>query len=89
MKCIDCLNAEMCLDHKKHPSLIGCTSGIPERKKRTNADRIRSMNDEELAKFLINADCCIANAGKVDCSQSEECGICEKVIRNWLQSEAE
>ena len=58
-------------------------------KKQTNADRIRSMSDEELAEFLIKSDCCIANAGKVDCSQAEECGICEKVIRNWLKSEVE
>ena len=43
----------MCLDHKEQPSLIGCTSGIPQRKKQTNADRIRSMSDEELAEQLI------------------------------------
>ncbi|MGN0348217.1 MAG: hypothetical protein ACI4DR_01640 [Roseburia sp.] len=51
MKCIDCQNVEMCLDHNENQSLIGCTSGIPERKKQTNADRIRSMSDEELAEF--------------------------------------
>ena len=33
-----------------------CTASFCEyrRKKRTNADRIRAMNDEELAEFLID-----------------------------------
>ena len=33
-----------------------CTASFCEyrRKKQTNADRIRAMNDEELAEFLIN-----------------------------------
>lgn len=53
MKCDECNNANICLDHIELPSLGGCTSGIPDRKIATNADRIRSMSDEELAIFLI------------------------------------
>lgn len=60
-----------------------------EEKKQTNAERIRSMSDVELAEFLIKIDGCLANAGKVDCSQEKECGICEDVIKKWLQSEVE
>ena len=55
----------------------------------TNADRIRSMSDEELAEFLIKTDCCLAKSEHVDCSNQEECGVCEEMIRAWLQSEVE
>ena len=58
-------------------------------KKQTNADRIRSMSDEELAEFLTDSGCCIASEKGVDCSQVDECGICGVVIRDWLQSEVE
>lgn len=102
MKCIDCQNAEMCLDHKEQPSLIGCTSGIPERKKQTNADRIRSMSDEELAEFLAdsekfspcnNCDFHFVDAMNDDC-KAPDGWICTKgyaaaLIQKWLQSEVE
>ena len=80
MKCVDCQNQGMCLDHKEQPSLIGCTSGIPQRKKQTNADRIRSMSDEELAEFLTHAE----TLGYNDSSLS---GNLEMI--KWLQSEVE
>lgn len=54
MKCKKCNNANICLNHIKFPSLRGCTSGIPDRKVPTNADRIRSMSDDELAEWLHN-----------------------------------
>ena len=41
MKCDECNNANICLNHIELPSLVGCTSGIPDRKVTTNADRIR------------------------------------------------
>ena len=47
MKCNECSNANICLDHIEILSLDGCTSGIPDRKVITNADRIRNMSDEE------------------------------------------
>lgn len=50
MKCNKCSNANVCLDHVEIPSLSGCTSGIPDRKVPTNADKIRGMSDEELAE---------------------------------------
>ena len=56
---------------------------------RTNADRIRSMTDTELADFLIKTDCCLAKSEHVDCSNQEECGVCEEMIRAWLQLEVE
>lgn len=92
MKCIDCPNAEMCLDHKEQPSLIGCTSGIPQRKKQTNADRIHSMNIEELAEFLPivsdfmckPTDKCMGNIfNHGECEKTKECAL------KWLRSEVE
>lgn len=60
------------------------------RKKQTNADRIRSMSDVELANFIreLNTDC-LAGAGEVDCSRNEDCIDCMGVTLEWLQSEAE
>lgn len=59
-------------------------------KKQTNADRIRSMSDEELADFIRELnEVCLAGAGKVDCSKNEECIDCKGVVLKWLQSEVE
>lgn len=49
--------------------------------KQTNADRIRSMSDEELAEFL--ADACVSDIGG-----TEECiGYCKPCFLQWLKSE--
>lgn len=55
-----------------------------KKKPQTNADRIRSMTDEELAEFLkkVKEDYQWANPDYPDC---EDCGE----WLNWLQSEAE
>ena len=79
------------MDYKEQPSLIGCTSGIPQRKKQTNADRIRSMSDEELAELLDSVDNGGIRALDVDypcdeCTQKTECEDC---FKEWLQSEVE
>ena len=56
MKCNECNNANICLDHIEFPSLNGCTSGTPDRKVITNADSIRNMSDEELGLFFAILD---------------------------------
>ena len=59
-----------------------------EEKKRTNADRIRSMSDEELAKLIAeNIECTMCPFVNVE----EKCGEirCSKLILEWLQSEVE
>ena len=55
----------------------------------TNADRIRAMSDEELAKFIsIQSDDCL-------CSDNSKCDYhcggdsCLKVLLDWLQQPAE
>lgn len=88
MKCNKCSNANICLDHIEIPSLSGCTSGIPDRKVPTNADKIRNMSDEELAELLFNksrCDNCFAN-----CNDKDNCpslGSCYSRHLEWLQSE--
>ena len=59
-----------------------CTSSFCEyrRKKQTNADRIRAMNDEELAKILGN---------KCICPPTSECVNCFDCWLEWLQKPAE
>lgn len=54
--------------------------------KQTNADRIRSMTDEELAEFLD--DLCVVDAGFrcEECNDTLNCYVC---YLEWLQSEAE
>lgn len=54
----------------------------------TNADRIRAMSDEELAKYLSNPCNC-----EVDPERDgfRECGndLCVKYLLEWLQQPAE
>ena len=61
-----------------------------QRNKQTNADRIRSMSDEKLAKFLsknTNCDCCnIQCPDKLNCPSMSSC-YCRHL--EWLQSEVE
>ena len=71
-------------------NLEPCKDCVP--KKKTNADKIRAMSDEELAEYIFGVS--IGNAPCVLCS--EECDFCElsdeqckeKTLK-WLQSEAE
>ena len=89
--CRICHNTS-CSNHGKNISFLGegwkCNY-IPVP---TNADRIRAMSDEELAK-IINAftayfDECNRNLADTDCHNCELCKLCglgkEKAI-DWLQ----
>ena len=62
-------------------------SGYAQRKPRmTQADRIRSMSDEELA---MNMMCPNENGlGEIECDKSDNCN-CYACILKWLQSEVE
>lgn len=59
----------------------------------TNADRIRSMTDEELADMIMNIEdiCLIDFMCHVDC-EGKVCSECineHPDLMEWLQSEAE
>lgn len=63
---------------------------IVKNDKQTNADRIRSMTDEELAEFIPCPHLVNWIAGKYDtCIHPSGKDGCKKCMLNWLQSEAE
>lgn len=51
----------------------------------TNADRIRSMTDEELAEVLFGSY--IEHMGVEECSHPEE--ACKSCVLDWLKAESE
>ena len=57
-----------------------------EEKHMTNADRIRAMSDEELAKFLHEPFC--DKRTHEECTISY-CGVCDQCVLDWLQQPAE
>ena len=63
---------------------------VSKRKPNTNADRIRSMTDEELARMLAsNADCneCRIYAYKDACMENYDTCVCQWL--GWLRHEIE
>ena len=78
--CDNC-KKERCNDRWKC-HIISCPS-YTEKKKQTNADRIRAMTDEELAKLMNYVDCSC-------CPVGDNCKIiaCEKQLLEWLQQPA-
>ena len=71
---------------------MGCKQNSVDKYKRmTQADRIRSMSDEELAELLDSVDNGGIRALDVDypcdeCTQKTECEDC---FKEWLQTEVE
>ena len=53
----------------------------------TNADRIRSMTDDELAQTLFAS--CLEIMKLEECTNTDNCGVCKRCVLEWLQSEAE
>ena len=59
-------------------------------KSKTNADRIRAMDDKELAEFLEQIVSGNRNVIGINCGNSKcESWKCTECISMWLQSEAE
>ena len=58
--------------------------------RKTNADRIRNMSDEELVELITGlSKHCLGGIGECDCSEYETCQNCNVEVKKWLQSEAE
>ena len=53
---------------------------------KTNAQKIRSMSDEELAKFLQEPFC---DKRTLDECTISYCGVCDQCVLDWLQQPAE
>lgn len=68
-------------------SFVDGTALLPAPEIVTNADRIRAMSDEELAKFLDKVSIrCPRPSITEDCSMPSGC---EKCVLKWLQQQAE
>lgn len=57
----------------------------------TNADKIRSMTDEELAEMLsvVSQHCVVYLSAHIDCRYSRCESSCKSNIKKWLQKESE
>ena len=80
MKCDSCVKKKDCVGYGKTP----CCGAYVSEKKLTNADRIRSMTDEELAKFLSYHGC-----DSTCCHDDVPCDDCTGNTLKWLQKEVE
>jgi hypothetical protein len=76
---------EQCTDQNVVFGIHGCSSReVPNM---TNADRIRSMSDEELVKHL-ECNCCVYQ-NLPGCSINFSEDNCERGILEWVKQEAE
>lgn len=60
-------------------------------KPQTNADRIRSMTDDELAEMLstVSQHCAVYLSDKINCRYSNCDTGCKNNIKKWLEKESE
>lgn len=68
-----------------------CWGKCPYKKpKQTNAERIRSMTDEELAEFLdiVEQDGISSQVPNIPCMSCNEKTECASCWKDWLQAEA-
>lgn len=98
--CKNCKYEDMCLIKDKTSKKIEMCTIFETAEKQTNADRIRSMSDEELAEFMANkggyiacCQCDFFNHDEEKC-ESPSGWLCTKgyasaLIQKWLQSEVE
>lgn len=86
-------DCELCKNFTLSPMSDVCRNcGIAmlnfEKRSLTNADKIRSMSDEELAELFANDNCCYCRIH--DFCFDNGCAInCEDVWLDWLRQEAE
>ena len=83
------ISASQCPNHQtvKESGAYLCGVLDERKRKKTNADRIRSMNDAQLVQMLT-----IGRGGFScsKCAESEDCGQnCEVQCLKWLQQPAE
>ncbi len=91
MRCCDCEFRNRCDETEKVlTSFIKCYKRdrlLKEQKMQTNADKIRSMTDEELGKWIcsiMSSDCC-----QWTCPARHMCGLNDNGLVKWLKQPAE
>ena len=102
LRCEKCQHEDVSANKYPCSKCDSVTNDLFEPKKQTNADRIRSFSDEELAEFLAdseifspckNCDFHFVDAMNDDC-KAPDGWICTKgyaaaLIQKWLQEERE
>ena len=70
---------------------ISSTDAVLITGRKTNADRIRAMSDEELAKLIAeNIDCCVCKSihhAEDDCCPTVSSKACPDMWLDWLRHE--
>ena len=68
-----------------------CFEIVKECRPHTNADRIRSMTDDELAEMLstVSQHCVVYLSDRIDCRHSRCDVSCKNNIKKWLKAESE
>lgn len=91
MKCANCKKLDDCMDG----SGLTWPCGAYQPKQITNADRIRSMSDEELAEYItkeklkITFACIELNGMFLTKDKKQECfQVSKKEVYDWLQQPA-
>ena len=85
-ECKKCTKHDLC-GKREVFGAVGCVDDF-QPKPMTNADKIRSLNDEELAKFLSETTNC--EFCKVQCDDRHSLPTvdsCKYRFKEWLQSE--
>ena len=84
-KCESCANKNYCAWSQSE--IANCmNNGYPNYSQMRNADKLRSMSDEELAEFLTTEDMCelICAPAPPHCD-----GQCKQKMLDWLRQEAQ
>lgn len=93
MHCENCAYKNSCHSHKEDIMLVGCTSGKPQ-EMMTNADKIRSMDDVQLSKFICSigdGDSLCRYMGKEfhNSCANPDMDMCYLCVKKWLESEVQ
>lgn len=83
IKCGSCIGKTLC--GEPADAALGCCNRIVTQK--TNADRIRDMSDDQLAKWLcslMTAECCDQR-----CPARDICSLGDNGLVKWMKQPAE
>ena len=96
LRCEKCRHRDVSADKYPCSECDFNVNDLFEPKKQTNADRIRSFSDEELAELITSGELCAICPvcqyyGTNDCYMENEGKHknCDEGIMQWLQSEVE
>lgn len=89
LRCEKCQNEDVSANKYPCSKCDSVTNDLFEPKKQTNADRIRAMNDEELAEFIEQISADSMDTISFGTKDYEEIWEHKETALKWLQSEVE